>query len=144
MFLMGKTKARTFATGMASDPNWAQAGNGRFHRFLRLDPEAEGLSGVGGVYVIWHAGVHPDWVYVGRSADLAASFHYLVHNKDIMRHEVHGGLYVSWALIREEYQEGVVKYLTDTLRPSAENPEFRRADVMPVPVIAPGIGIGPR
>lgn len=144
MFLMGKTKARTFSTGMASDPHWVQMATGRFHRFLRLDPEAEGLSGVAGVYVIWHAGVRPGWVYVGRGADLAASFHYLVHNKDVMRNEVHGGLYVSWALIREEYQEGVVKYLTDTLRPSVENPEFRRADVVPIPVIAPGAGIGSR
>jgi hypothetical protein len=138
MFSFGKSTERNFAKGMITDPKWAKSAKGRFHRFLQLDPEGEGLTRVSGVYVIWHAGVRPEWIYVGRSADLAAAFHHHGHNRTITKYEINGGLYVTWALIREEYQDGAVKYLTDSLKPRIENPEFRPADVIPVPVTIPG------
>ncbi len=138
MFSFGKSTQRNFTKGMVTDPKWVRSAKKRFHRFLRLDPEGEGLTRTSGVYVIWHAGVRPAWIYVGRSADLAAALHHHGHNRAITKHEVHGGLYVTWALVREEYQDGVVKYLTDSLKPRVENPEFRPTDVIPVPVTIPG------
>ena len=122
------------------DPNWARSASGRFHRLVRLDPEAEGLSGLGGVYVIWHAGIRPEWVYVGHTEDLAGTFHHVGRDRDIMDYEVNGGLYVSWCLIREEYRDGVVRYLHDTLNPPVDNAAVAGMDVPPVPVIAPRLG----
>ncbi len=135
--MFGKKKVKPIVSDTPLDPSWAKSANGRFHRLVRLDPEAEGLSRVGGVYVVWHSGVRPQWVYVGRTEDLAAAFHHVAGNDDIMGYEVNGGLYVSWCLIREEYRGGVVRYLHDTLKPLVANLAVAGTDVPPIPVIAP-------
>ncbi len=54
-----------------------------------------------------------------------------------MEFEINGGLYVSWCLIREEYRDGVVGHLHDTLKPLVDNVAISGMDVAPVPVIAP-------
>ncbi len=124
--------------GKPQDPNWARNPRGSFHRFVNLDPEEAGLSGVSGVYVIWHSGVRPGWVHVGDSDDLAKTFHRLGENEDILDYEVNGGLFVSWTLIRGEFQEGVVCYLTEAMDPLVKNPATSCKDVKPIPVIPPG------
>ncbi len=135
--MFGRSKVKSFASDRPMDPNWAKSASGRFHRLVRLDPEAEELSRVGGVYAIWHSGVRPKWVFVGCTEDLADSFHHVGRNRDIMGFEINGGLYVSWCLIREEYRDGVVRYLQDTLKPLVDNVAVAGTDVPPVPVIAP-------
>ncbi len=120
------------------DPKWAQSKTGKFHRFINIDPEELGLSGASGVYVIWHSGVSPKWVYVGKSKDLAKTFHQLAEDDDIIGYEVNGGLFVSWAMIRDEYQDGVACYLRDALKPIVENPSLSCKGVTYVPVISPG------
>lgn len=137
MPLFGRGKVKPIHSGVPMDPNWAKSARGRFHRLIRLDPEAEGLSGLGGVYVIWHAGIRPEWVFVGHTDDLASTFHHVGRDSDIMGFEINGGLYVSWSLIREEYRDGVVRHLHDTLKPLVANVAVARMDVPPVPVIAP-------
>ena len=135
--MFGKKKFKPIVSGRPMDPNWATSASGRFHRLVRLDPEAEGLSRVGGVYAIWHSGVRPEWVFVGHTEDLAGTFHHVAGNDDIMGFDVNGGLYVSWCLIREEYRDGVVRHLHDTLKPLVDNVAVAGTDVPPVPVIAP-------
>ena len=137
MALFGKGVPR-FAGGPLQDPKWARSERGSFHRLVHIDPEQEGLDGVSGVYVVWHAGIRPAWVYVGRSTDLARTFHDLGNNDDVMSYEVHGGLFISWALIRHDYQDGVVRFLTDTMAPLVANPAAPGDAVEPVPVAAPG------
>ncbi len=135
--MFGRSKVKPIVSDGPMDPNWATSARGHFHRLIRLDPEAEGLSRLGGVYVIWHAGVRPEWVFVGHSEDLADAFHHVGRNRDIMGSEINGGLYVSWCLIREEYRDGVVRHLHDTLKPLVDNVAVAGTDVPPVPVIAP-------
>jgi len=135
--LFGRSKVKPIQSGVPTDPNWARSARGRFHRLIRLDPEAEGLSRLGGVYVIWHAGVRPEWVFVGHTEDLADTFHHVGRDRDIMDYDVNGGLYVSWCLIREEYRDGVVRHLHDTLKPLVANVAVAGTDVPPVPVVAP-------
>lgn len=120
------------------DPQWAKSPAGRFHRFVHLDPEEAGLSGVSGVFVIWHGGVHPEWVYLGKSRNLASTLHKLGNNQDIMGYEVNGWLFVSWALIRDKHQDGVVKYLVAAMKPKVENREAPGDKAIPIPVLAPG------
>ena len=135
--MFGKSNVKPLASAEPMDPNWARSAGGRFHRLAKLDPEAEGLSRVGGVYAIWHAGVRPAWVYVGHSEDLADSFHHVGRNNDIMGYDANGGLYASWCLIREEYRNGVARHLQDTLNPLVDNVVVAGMDVPPIPVIAP-------
>ena len=135
--MFGRSKGKPIVSDGPMDPNWATSARGRFHRLIRLDPEAEGLSRLGGVYVVWHAGVRPEWVFVGHTEDLADTFHHVGRNSDIMEFEINGGLYVSWCLIREEYRDGVVRHLHDTLKPLVDNVAISGMDVAPVPIIAP-------
>ncbi len=120
------------------DPKWALSKTGKFHRFVNIDPEELGLSGISGVYVIWHSGVSPKWVYIGKSNDLARAFHQLGGNDEILGYEVNGGLFVSWAMIRNEYQQGVACYLKQALKPIVDNPDISCKGVTHVPVISPG------
>ena len=125
-------------TEARSDPQWQKGANGRFHRFDLLDPEAEGLDNFGGVFVLWHAGSRPEWVYVGRSGDLARAFHELALDEDVMDYDRRGGLYVTWAPIREEFQAGVVRFLTEELKPVVENERAPGRETKPIPVLIPG------
>ena len=123
--------------GLPEDPQWVKAAQGKFARLLRVDPEKEGLAGASGVVVIWHAGVRPRWVFIGYAADLAVYLHSIGRNRAIMDFEVNGGLYVTWSLIRAEFQPGVVKYLSGLLKPLVENPALLNIEEDPIPVIAP-------
>ncbi len=133
-----KAQESLMASGPRMDPKWVRNAAGRFYRFVRLDPEAEGLSGVSGVFVIWHAGVKSGWVYVGRSNDLAAELNKLADNDEIMDYDSRGGLFVTWSRIRDEFQAGVVRYLTESLKPQVGNPSARGIGAKPIPVLSPG------
>ena len=107
----------------------------------KLDPEAEGLSEKGGVFVIWHGGLRPQWVYADSSPDLAKALHDMADMDEVMRFEANGGLFVSWAFIKEEFQGGVVKYLNESMAPLAENPAAAALEDTPIAVIFPGKGV---
>jgi len=119
------------------DPNWVHTPSGAFPPLLSLDPEEMGLNNVGGVYLIWHAGVRPEWVYAGHSKDLAAALHQAGNNREINYYEKNGGLFVAWALVKEPYRPGVVKYLQETFKTQVENISDFNDKTVPVPVIAP-------
>ena len=121
------------------NPQWAKAKGGGFHRLLSIDPEEVAVERVGGVYVIWHAGLRPKWIFVGKSIDLAATFNAMSENEDVMEYEVNGGIFTSWALIRPELQDGVVRYLHTAMKPLIENPDLPGNEVTPIAVQAPGI-----
>lgn len=119
------------------DPNWVRTPEGGFLPFLSLDPEKLGLSGIGGVYLIWHAGVRPEWVYAGHTKDLAAAFHHLVAaNTEVVEYEKNGGLFVAWALVKEEFRAGVVKYIQEQFKTLVPSNDFD-SKAKPVPVIPP-------
>jgi hypothetical protein len=110
---------------------------GKFHRLTLLDTTAEGLKGATGVYVIWHSGVKPGWVYVGRSDNLAAAIDAAVDDDDIMSYEINGGLFVTWSPVLRHMQDGVVRFLTNIIKPKIENPEALNIKDGPVKVLAP-------
>lgn len=121
-----------------SDPQWARNRRGKFHRLIHLDIEAEKLAGRSGVYVIWHSGVAPRWVWVDRTDDLGRTLDDIRSEDDVMFYEKHGGLYVTWAPVRPEYQPGVVRYLHEQMKPEIDNPDVKHIEADPVPVFVPG------
>lgn len=137
MALFGLGSKKDPQISSVQDPGWVRSPGGRFHRFIVLDAEKEGLSGIGGIYAIWHGGVRPEWVYIGKSNDLAATFQELAGNGDIRNYNVRGGLFVSWALIREEFRNGVLYFLNDSMKPLVPNPDIPGKGVTPIPVIGP-------
>lgn len=120
------------------DPQWARTATGKFHRLPHLDPEAEQLASTSGVFVIWHAGVRPAWVYVDHSSNLAQALHAAAADETIMSYEANGGLYVTWARIPADHHEGVTAHLTATLRPRVPPRAALPDDAFPIPVLAPG------
>jgi len=119
------------------DPQWTRNETGRYYRLVHLDPEAQGLSGIGGVYLVWHGGVRPRWVYAGASDDLAVALHGLGSFSDVMLYEVNGGLFVTWSRVRREFRQGVLAYLIRSLRPLVRNRHTPADDVKPVKVAVP-------
>jgi len=140
LFGIGKKKKKRKPLGPPQDPKWTHGEGGRFPKFLDLDPEAAGLTGKSGVFAIWHTGVQPGWVYIGRSPNLAATLFQLGENADILEYRDRGALYVSWCYIRDDFQDGVVTYLTLALKPKVDNPQTKREeDVDMVAVYPPGM-----
>jgi len=119
------------------DPNWVRTPEGKFLPLLSLDPEELGLSNVGGVYLVWHAGVKPEWVYTGHTNDLAAALHHAGNNPEINYYERNGGLFVAWAPVKEPYRPGVVKYIQENFHTVVENPSDFKDTTVPIPVVPP-------
>jgi len=134
-FFRKKKPRKISADAKPQNPNWVKDRSGSYFRLLDLDPEEQGLTATSGIYVIWHAGVRPAYVFIGRSKNLAGALHDLASNKDVMAYEARGGLFVTWSLTHSAYQDGVVAYLTEQLMPLVDNPAVKNVD--PVPVLAP-------
>lgn len=119
------------------DPGWVHGPDGGFFALLTIDPEELGLTGGGGIYLIWHGGVRPEWVYAGHTDDLAAALHQAGNTSEINYYEKNGGLFVAWAPVRDKFRAGVVKYLDENFKTLVQNPGAYTEDAKPVPVTAP-------
>lgn len=129
--------------GEVADPAWRKSPKGYFYRLLSLNLGLDKLKGVGGVYVLWHRGLRPRWVYVGATDDLGRSLSEARDHPGVLAYEPRGGLYVTWSPIVAEYRPGVLLYLREVMAPLIAEPlpwdeTPRRAE--PVPVRLPGMG----
>ena len=141
MALFGGKKSGTPKIVKPIDPKWAKTSSGAFNRLLSFDPESANIRDVGGVYIVWHGGVTPAWVYAGETPNLARSINELLDNDDVTQFEINGKLYVSWSPVLEEFRRGVVLYLTQTLKPEVVNPRAPTAETDEtylIPVLLPG------
>lgn len=121
-----------------TNPHWAVTAAGKFYRLLFTDTEKLSLAGVSGIVVLWRGGLKPRWLYVDKSRDLGRDLDSYLDNDEIAEYDERGGVYVSWALIRPEFQDGVLKYLLETMTPLIENPNPPGKSVTALPVLAPG------
>ncbi len=126
------------ATGKPADPKWVRTASGRFFRLAKLDPESEGLTDKGGVYVVWHGGMRPRWLVVGHSNNLARTFHDLGEESELLAYEVNGGIWLTWSPILGEFRAGVVAYLAASLKPLLSLGGTPDRNAKPIAVMAPG------
>lgn len=136
LFGFGSRKPEPTRFAAPLDPQWARSPKGGSFRLLSLDPDEYDLARASGVYVAWHGGVRPKWVYVGRTDDLGSALLALGDNDDVTQYEVNGKLFVTWAFVKREFQDGVVAFLVDRLKPLVDNPSVN-AKATKVPVITP-------
>ena len=61
-----------------------------------------------------------------------------INNDDIMAYDGRGGVFASWALVSPEYQDGVLKFLLETMMPIIEHPSPPKNKVEALAVLAPG------
>lgn len=120
------------------DPLWVRSPTGDFWRLADVDPDPVGLLGLSGVYVIWHGGVQPQWLRAGRAQNLGLVLAEARVDGPLRAWEDRGGLFVTWAAVRAEFQDPVVSYLIRTLNPLLPDP--RCSDFAePLPVLLPGM-----
>lgn len=124
--------------GKPVDPNWARNQNGKFYRFTSFVPTQHELEGKSGVYIIWHGGVRPGWVFVGTSRNLVKDLQWCAESNEILHFERFGGLFVSWCFIREEFQAGAARYLIQIAKPQVKNTLAPGANADAIPVTLPG------
>lgn len=125
------------------DVFWVKSEKGLFYNFLNPDPAEAELMGKAGVFVLWHAGLMPEWVYIGRTKDLGQNFEDLRANREIMSFDRQGNLFVTWSEIKPEYQEGVVQYLLQVIPPIIPNPNPPDEDEPAIAVFPPGVQVPP-
>ncbi|NQU57064.1 MAG: hypothetical protein HQ513_07500 [Rhodospirillales bacterium] len=121
-----------------TNPHWAMTATGKFHRLLITDPEKLGLGGASGIVVLWSGGLKPRWLFVDKSSDLARELDTYLDNDEIMKYDGRGGVFVSWAMIRPEFQDGVLKYLLETMAPIIDHPKPPNESIKALAVFAPG------
>ncbi len=140
MAFFGKSKEEKQAATVSEpvDPGWYRTAKGGFPQLFSLVPEEVGLSGKGGVFLIWHGGVQPEWVYVGHSPDMAQALFDIGKNKEVTNYENRGGLFVTWAFILDDYRDGVVKFLQENLPTIVVSANTYTDETTVVPVFSPG------
>jgi drug/metabolite transporter superfamily protein YnfA len=68
---------------------------------------------------------------------LARTFHEVADDEEVMAYDAHGGIFVAWAMIKKEFQNGVVRHLNDALGPKIKNKAGALKKAKPVPVQPP-------
>ena len=118
-----------------------------YPRLLDLDPTAAGLVGQSGLYVCWHLGVRPRWIRAGGAFNLGGALSSLRQAEAVVAHDVHGGLYVAWALLPRPAVAAAAGALAAQLVPACqslvlagETPPVETDTVFPLP---PGSGMRP-
>ncbi|KAA5606636.1 hypothetical protein F1188_04680 [Roseospira marina] len=104
------------------DPMWQRDSANRFYRLLAMRPGKPNLKGHSGVFVLFHKGVRPGWVYVGATGDLDTAIDRLQSHREISDLERRGGLFMTWAYIRADKRDGVVAYLRSRMAPEVTDP----------------------
>ncbi len=137
MFGLGKNDEEEI--GPPADIKWVRNPKGRFHNLMFVDTVAESLKGVSGIYVIWSGGAASKWLFVGVSKDLATTLDAKIDDPEIEEYYESAGVYVTWSLVKPEFQGGIIRYLTEAMKPEIENPDAKRyANEKPIAVFFPG------
>jgi hypothetical protein len=127
------------SSGSPVEVPWQRDPRGYFNRLLRLHAAEAGLSGIGGVYVMWHRGVRPQWIYVGATENLGEAIDQARDTKEVLNFEGRGSVYVTWAPIKPEFRNGVASYLRTSLKPeinasfATDNPASDKAPIAVIP-----------
>jgi len=102
---------------------WSKNVSGKFRRLPFIELAKENVSGMSAVYVIWHGGMKPGWVYVGLADDLAMDITDAKQSSEIMEYDMRGGAFITWQTFPNKMAPGVFAFLTDVLQPEVLNPE---------------------
>ena len=95
--------------------NWIKCEGNEWCPFMTLNLNHSHFTNLSGVYVIWHSGPNPATVYVGKG-QIAQRIRSHRNSDDILKFS-HLGLFVTWAQVLPSHQEGVERFLADSLNP---------------------------
>ena len=116
---------------------WFRNNNNNFHQLSTVDLSHSHFSGLEGVYIIWYKPKLDiiQTVYVGKG-EIRERLRSHQNDAQIRLYGPSSGntLYVSWANVPSDLQDGIEKYLHEKLRPLLGQ---RSPDATPVPVNMP-------
>ena len=95
--------------------DWIKCEGNKWCPFLTLNLDHAHFTNLSGVYVIWHGGANPETVYVGKG-QIARRIRFHRNSDEILKFS-HLGLFVTWAQVLSSHQEGVERFLAESLNP---------------------------
>ena len=98
--------------------NWNKCQGEVWCNFNAVNLDHSHFNNTEGVYVIWHGGTNPKVVYVGRG-NIRERIREHRQRTDIQEYS-RFTLFVTWAKVAPEFQEGVEAYLASYWKPKAE------------------------
>ncbi len=109
---------------------------GAYPRLLALDEKTQELTGIPGLYLLWHLGVRPQWLRAGFTRDLGMAVKVLAATPKVVACSVHDGPFVSWRPCEEQDALALVNSLVARLS-HALQPLSIPCDVPPDPAVPP-------
>ena len=97
------------------DLNWIKCEGDKWCPLQTVDLTHSHFVGLCGVYIIWHGGQTPWTVYVGQG-QIADRLQAHRSEPDILKYS-NLGLFVTWAKVDSQSQNGVERFLGTTLKP---------------------------
>ncbi len=98
---------------------WHRCQGNLWCNFNAVNLDHQHFNGIEGVYIIWHAGKHPHVVYVGKG-NIRDRIKEHRRKKEIQEFSQFT-LFVTWAEVAPDYQEGVEAYLANYWKPKVGN-----------------------
>lgn len=112
---------------------WEKCKRGSWCILSELDLNHEHFNDMEGVYVIWQGQENPVALRVGQGL-IRESLASERNNKDLLAYRDQHVLYVTWAEVNPRFRDGVLRYISEALKPELEN---SYPDVPPIGVNLP-------
>lgn len=90
------------------------------------------LAEKSGVFVLWHRGIRPQWIFCGYSSDLVVALAAARGDHDVQKYALNEGVYVAWAQLSVEDCAGVTLHLRQHMEPAMGTGPL--ADLGPIPL----------
>ncbi len=140
IFKSNKTATKSSGISEPIAIEWAKTEEDKYFNLLSLKIEEMGLEEMGGIYMIWSAGLKTSIVYIGVTDNLIKSINIAKDNPEILSYHEKGTLGITWSPIQEKYRNRIVSYLNIIMPPLKSSiPELDGGFVQeaPFPVIPP-------
>ena len=95
--------------------NWIKCEGNKWCSLNTVNLDHPHFNNMDGVYIIWHGGTNPATVRIGQGV---MKDRLLAHRNDKQIQNYQNlGLYVTWAAVSKQSQDGVEAYLAQQLKP---------------------------
>lgn len=112
---------------------WEKCKKGTWCILSELDLDHEHFDDMEGVYVIWQGEENPVALRVGQGS-IRECLARERNSKDLLAYRGQHELYVTWAEVNPRFRDGVLRYVSESLKPELE---YSYPDVPPIGVNLP-------
>jgi len=112
---------------------WEKCNRGTWCMLSELDLDHGHFNDMEGVYVIWQGEENPVALRVGQGS-LRECLARERNDRALLAYREQNELYVTWAEINQRFRDGVLRYVSDALKPELEN---SYPDVPPIRINLP-------